>query len=287
VLLERVSDGNDQYGGLVKREGIRLLVVDDEPDTLEYFLLIGGQMGLKCDAALSGWDALELLKRSGGYDICFIDWKMPIMNGIELSREIKANGYPEPVIIMISAYDWNAIEREARAAGVDGFLSKPLFPSNIADCINSHIGAKIISSVEALEKGPVLSLEGYRILLAEDIDINREIVLALLEPTKLEIDCAVNGAEAVRLFSASPGSYDMIFMDIQMPEMDGFTATQHIRALDFEKAKKIPIVAMTANVFKEDVDRCMEAGMNAHIGKPINYEEMLDKLDLFLRRTSG
>jgi len=123
---------------------------------------------------------------------------------------------------------------------------------------------------------------GRRILLAEDMEINREIVIALFEPTLLEIDCAVNGADAVRKFSASPARYDLIFMDIQMPEMDGYEATRRIRALDIPNAKTIPIIAMTANVFREDVEKCIEAGMNNHVGKPLNFDEVLDKLKTYL-----
>ena len=283
IRLGRASGDRDHYSALVKREGIRILIVDDEAEALEYFLLLGKQMGLTCDAAGSGREAMEMLKQSGGYDICFLDWKMPEMNGIELSREIRESGLHEPVIIMITAYDWISIEQEARAAGVNGFLTKPLFPSNIADCINSHIGARIISSAENLELKPAETFEGRHILLVEDIEINREIVMALLEPTQIKIDCAVNGVEAVRIFSESPEIYDMIFMDIQMPEMDGFTATRHIRALDITKAGEIPIVAMTANVFREDIERCLDAGMNGHIGKPIDFEEMLGVLDKYLR----
>jgi len=124
--------------------------------------------------------------------------------------------------------------------------------------------------------------EGRCILLAEDVDINREIVMSLLEPTLLEIDCAVNGAEAVRKFSEAPEKYDMIFMDLQMPEMDGYEATRRIRALGVPGAKTTPIVAMTANVFREDVERCLEAGMDDHIGKPLDFDEALDKLRVYL-----
>ena len=138
-------------------------------------------------------------------------------------------------------------------------------------------------SADAAGRGE--SLEGYCILLAEDVEINREIVIALLEPTLVEIECAVNGTEAVRAFCENPERYDLIFMDLQMPEMDGLTATQEIRALDFEKAKTIPIVAMTANVFKEDVEKCIAAGMNNHIGKPIDYDDMLAMLNQYLKIT--
>jgi len=123
---------------------------------------------------------------------------------------------------------------------------------------------------------------GHRILLAEDVDINREIVQTLLEPTQLGIDCAVNGKEAVRIFSETPDKFDMIFMDIQMPEMDGYEATRRIRALDNPKAKTIPIIAMTANVFREDIEKCLAAGMNNHVGKPLDFMEVMKRLHTYL-----
>jgi CheY-like chemotaxis protein len=131
------------------------------------------------------------------------------------------------------------------------------------------------------------SFEGYRVLLAEDVEINREIVLALLEPTEISIDCAENGEEAVRLYGEAPGRYDMIFMDVQMPEVDGYEATRRIRALDTPEAKEVPIVAMTANVFREDVEKCLEAGMNDHVGKPLDFDEVLGKLQKYLPHRNG
>jgi CheY-like chemotaxis protein len=133
-----------------------------------------------------------------------------------------------------------------------------------------------------IKSSEIDSFKGYKILLAEDIDINREIVLSLLEPTSVSIDCAVNGAEAVELFSASPEKYDMIFMDVQMPEMDGYEATKRIRAMDAPNAKSVPIVAMTANVFREDIEKCRAAGMDDHVGKPINFGEVLSKMRKYL-----
>jgi CheY-like chemotaxis protein len=131
-------------------------------------------------------------------------------------------------------------------------------------------------------KEEIVTFEGRRVLLAEDVDINREIVAALLEPTMLDIDCAVDGAEALRMFEEAQDKYDLILMDMQMPEMDGLEATRRIRALGTEKAEYIPIIAMTANVFKEDIEKGMEAGMNGHLGKPLSFEEVLDKLRAFL-----
>ena len=282
VKLDRAPDESVHYNTAVNPKDIRTLVVDDEAETLEYFIELAHRMGITCDAVSGGKEALDILARDAKYDICFVDWKMPVMNGIELAHEMRARGVSEPVIIMISAYDWNAIEQDARAAGVNGFLSKPLFSSDVMNCINTHIGAKNLPHAESSNPEQAVSFEGFHILLAEDVDINREIVLALLAPTRLEIDCAVNGAEAVKLFSDAPERYDMILMDVQMPEMDGLTATQRIRALDIAKAGEIPIVAMTANVFREDIEKCLEAGMNDHIGKPLDHKELIHIIKKYL-----
>ena len=261
---------------------ISILVVDDDEETLEYFIALALRMGIYCDTASSAQEALEALVGERKYDMCFLDWKMPVKDGIELTREIRATGAYEPIIVMISSYDWVSIEKDAVDAGVNGFLPKPIFPSDLVNCINSQVGDRIITQPESAETEQPGLYKGVRILLAEDVEINREIVLSLLEPTELEIDCAENGLEAVEAFSASPESYSMIFMDMQMPEMDGLTATRSIRALDFDKARDIPIVAMTANVFREDVERCLDAGMNDHIGKPIDYSDLMDKLKKYL-----
>ena len=262
-------------------EGIRVLVVDDEQEMLEYFAEIAKRIGISCDYAINSHEALALLNENS-YSICFIDWKMPDMDGIELSRVISAGDKEKPIIIIISAYDWISAEADVKTAGIDGFLSKPLFPSDVADCISKHMFANDEPESEETEQSHVDSFEGYRILLAEDMEINREIVLGLLEFTQLQIDCAVNGIEAVQIFGASPEIYDMIFMDMQMPEMDGLTATRRIRELTVAKAKEIPIVAMTANVFREDIEQCLQAGMNDHIGKPVDQEEILKKLRRYL-----
>jgi CheY-like chemotaxis protein len=228
---------------------------------------------------------LALIEKNGQYDVYFIDWKMPGMNGIELCRHIKTNLSPssaKAVVIMISSADRTAIEKEARNAGADKFLSKPLFPSAITDTINECLGTVNLVAAEEKNKEVEADFTGKRILLAEDIDINREIVQVLLEPTHLEIDCAENGFQAVQKFSRNPESYDMIFMDVQMPEMDGYEATRKIRALDFPNAKTIPILAMTANVFREDVENCLAAGMNGHLGKPLDLGEVITALRKYL-----
>ena len=261
----------------------RMLVVDDDLDTLEFFDVLAQQMDLICDTVSNAQEALELFNRDIPYDICFIDLQMPGMNGIELAHSITQVQPKKPMIVIVSAYDWNPTELEAAEAGVNGFLPKPLFVSDVEEYINDHIGAVSDAKPDSVNHERTESFQGYRVLLAEDVEINREIVLTLLEPTLLEIDCAVDGDEAVKFFSASPERYDMILMDVQMPVMDGLKATRLIRALDSEKARKIPIVAMTANVFREDIEMCIQAGMNDHIGKPIDYDELLENLKRYLR----
>ncbi|MDR0239417.1 MAG: response regulator [Deltaproteobacteria bacterium] len=275
------SSHKDMAPGL-RGAGIRVLVVDDMPDLLEYFAIMARQIGFVCDTALSGQEALDRITQNGPYDLYFIDWNMPCMDGMELTRRIKANTSASPVVVMISATEWSVLENEAKSAGVDAFLAKPLFPSVIADCIIQCLGLARDTGAEEEQPAARASFAGRHALLAEDVDINREIILALLESTDLIIDCAENGAEAVRMFSAAPARYDMIFMDVQMPEMDGYEATRRIRALDVPQAGTIPIVAMTANVFREDVDKCLAAGMNGHVGKPINLDEILEILHKYL-----
>jgi CheY-like chemotaxis protein len=265
----------------VNWSNIKVLAVDDMRDILDYFQEIMSNLGISCDVAVSGEEALESIARQGPYDIYFVDWRMPGLDGIELSRRIKELG-SENIVIMISAVEWSSIEEEARSAGVSRFLPKPLFASAIADCINECLGLDNLLAAKNLAPALAENFEGRRIILAEDIEVNREIVLSFLEPTSISVDCAENGAEAVRLFSAAPDKYDLIFMDVQMPEMDGYQATRRIRALGAPNAKLIPIVAMTANVFREDIEKCIDAGMNDHVGKPLDIEEVMSRLRKYL-----
>jgi CheY-like chemotaxis protein len=202
---------------------------------------------------------------------------MPVMDGIQLAAEIKKRTAGKSVVIMISAAEWTSIEAEATKAGVDKFLPKPLFPSDIFNLITECMS---LDCKQIEESGANIDgiFSGRHVLLAEDVDINREIVQALLESTQIEIDCAVNGAEAVRKFKEAPGKYDAILMDLQMPEMDGYEATSQIRALKNHEAKTVKIIAMTANVFRDDIERCLEVGMNDHIGKPVDFNELIEKL---------
>jgi signal transduction histidine kinase/DNA-binding response OmpR family regulator len=272
----------------VNLSNVRILAVDDDPEVLAYTRDIAHSFGVTCDTTTNGEEALALVEKNGPYHIYFVDWKMPGMDGIMLSRELKARTSAvesESVVIMISAAEWSSVAEEAKRAGVDKFLSKPLFPSAIAEIISECLGVDKKQAEKAQAANIAKIFADRHILLAEDVEINREIVLALLEPTLLKIDCAENGAEAVRKFAESPNKYDMIFMDVQMPEMDGYEATRRIRALDVPTALTIPIVAMTANVFREDIDRCLEAGMNSHVGKPLDFNELLEKLNEYLSHT--
>jgi signal transduction histidine kinase/CheY-like chemotaxis protein len=293
----------EQPPDIVKREAesIRILAVDDDPELLKYFGEIAERFSFPHDLASGGEEALALIEKNGPYPLCFIDWKMPGMNGIELSRKIKEkNEGKNSVIIMISATEWGVIEAEAKSAGVDKFLSKPFFPSGIMDCINDYIGVDYHLANNETAEDDSGCFEGYRLLLAEDVQINQEIVITLLEHTKLEIDCADNGSAALSMYSAEPEKYDIILMDVQMPDMDGFEATRKIRAFEkelskqrnmefgvqtqtpVEPAKQVPIIAMTANVFREDIEKCLAAGMNDHLGKPIDIHEVMTKLRRYL-----
>ncbi|MDR2808289.1 MAG: response regulator [Spirochaetaceae bacterium] len=275
-----VGETTGLLGSDVNWGNIRVLVADDSTDVVQFFEDILSQLAVSYTVAANGEQALASIEKEGGFDVYFIDWKMPGIDGIELSRRIKERGGDKSIVIMISAMDWNVIADEAKAAGAYKFLSKPLFPSSIVDCINECLEVKEPAEGEAALQGN--SFEGRHLLLVDDVEINREIVLSLLESTMIEVDCAENGVQALQTFSKNPELYDLIFMDIQMPEMDGFEATRRIRMLDLPSARQVPIIAMTANVFKEDIEKCLEAGMNDHMGKPLVFDDMLAKLHKYL-----
>ena len=282
----RLKHGSAIHQGLlspdVNLNNVRIMAVDDDRDVLDYFLEIAHEFSLQCDVAGSGDEALKLLEKNGHYHIYFVDWKMPGMDGIQLVSELKAHHESsKSVVIMITVAEWSEIEKEARNAGVYKFLAKPLFPSYIADIINEALGIDQ-EQIEESQIDITGLFKGHRILIAEDVEINREIITELLEPTGIEIDCAENGVEAVKMFSAAPEKYDAIFMDVQMPEMDGYEATRRIRALKVPQAKTIKIIAMTANVFREDIEKCLDAGMEDHIGKPLDFDEVIRKLRHYL-----
>jgi len=286
-FIVRMRRGDDKSrlktAGSVHLSDTRILIVDDDTSVLEYFSEIMKGFGIQCDTASDGNEALDLVRKNGPYNIYFLDWMMPDMNGLALSKALHSESLilDNSVFIMISSIEWRMIKDEAKKAGIEKFISKPLFPSSIADAINESLGADPRCREPSQPEVDGL-FKGHRILIAEDVEINREIVIALLEPTLVEIDCAENGLIAVNMFDSAPELYDLILMDVQMPEMDGYSATQRIRALRHRNAKTIPIIAMTANVFREDIEKCLESGMNGHVGKPLVYEELIEKLHGFL-----
>ncbi|GHV53688.1 hypothetical protein FACS1894216_12170 [Synergistales bacterium] len=283
VRAERVyRESKSMLNPGVRWSNIRVLAVDDSRDIREYFRDIADRLDISCDLAQSGAEACALIEKNGPYDMYFVDWKMPVMNGIELAKRIKGFDGGKSVVIMISATEWDVIAKEARGAGVDQFLPKPLFISSVADCINECLGSESESEDSNAAGGDFDTDFGeYKVLLAEDVEVNREIVTSLLEPTKLSISCAENGREAVEMFKASP-DYDLIFMDVQMPEMDGYEATKLIRASGLPNSGSVVIIAMTANVFREDIDKCLKCGMNDHVGKPLDFAVVMRKLKKYL-----
>jgi len=283
--------GNKEYLGLlspdVNLNNVRIMVVDDDKDILDYFKEICNEFKINCSTAISGEEAIKLVEKNGRYHIYFVDWKMPGMDGIKLTSELKKhNESINSFVIMITAAEWTTIEKEARDAGVDKFLAKPLFPSHIADILNEVLG--INKKKENEEPLNIIGLfSGRRILLVEDVEINRDIVIELLRPTNIDIECAENGKEAVRIFSEAPKKFDLILMDVQMPEMDGYEATRKIRALNSPEAQTVRIIAMTANVFREDIERCLEAGMDNHLGKPLDFLDVIEKLRHYLPKNKA
>ena len=268
---------------------LNVLVADDDQLSLESCCAILEDFGMKPDGVSSGEAAVEQVvkrrKENRDYFACIIDWKMPEMDGIATTRAIrKAVGNEVPIII-ISAYDWSDIEPEARAAGANAFISKPLFRSRLAKTFSSLVGEE----EPAQQAEPIVSLnnmnlEGYRVLIAEDNDLNAEIATEILEMTGLAVDRACNGAEAVDMMSAGEdGCYDLVFMDIQMPFMNGYDATRAIRAMDRDYCKQVPIVAMTANAFAEDVQAAKTVGMNEHIAKPLDLNVLAATLHKWLK----
>ena len=262
---------------------LRALVVDDEPSACEYIHLLMNRCGIFCETANSGARALELLTEArdsgNSYDLCLIDWVMPGMDGIETVRRIREILADTPLII-VTAYDVSDVRQEAKALGVNTFLSKPLFQSTVFDMLSTLFakGADKQGKSGAKPQFPT-EFNGMRLLLAEDNAMNREIATAILKKGGFEVDNAMNGREALDRFLASPaGTYKAILMDIQMPVMDGHESSRAIRASDHPDSKSIPILAMTANAFTEDITAAISAGMNGHISKPINIENLFGTL---------
>jgi signal transduction histidine kinase/DNA-binding response OmpR family regulator len=257
---------------------VSVLSVGGTADTGNYVREAARRLGFAYEMANDGEAARALLEKNGAYDVTFIDGRIPDI--VDLAERIGRFKGAHHIAAIVSTLEWEVIAERSRNIGIHHFLSKPVLPSDIVDCLRECYDMRHSARQRERE---VDSLAGHNILLAEDVDINREVVLSLLEPTHLGIVCATNGAEAVKLFTEAPQDYEMIFMDVQMPEMDGYEATRRIRASGAPNARTIPIVAMTANVFREDVEKCLAAGMDDHIGKPISLGDVLGKLRQHLR----
>jgi len=288
-LTKGAEQKQDLLRSGINLSSIRVLVIDCDPDSLAYFEDITQGIGISCDTAENHEEALRLVREKGAYNIYFINPLLQgAMNGIELAKELKAesDAAANSIEVLFSGMDWSAIADVAKAAGINKYIQTPLFPSTVRDIISDYLGIPETRQPEETHVDATGLFAGKHILLAEDVEVNREIVLAMLESTLIGIDCAENGAQAVHMFCEAPDMYEMIFMDVQMPEMNGYEATRTIRALDIPKAKTIPIVAMTANVFREDIEKCIEAGMNGHVGKPLVYDEVLGQLRLYLQESA-
>ncbi|MCR5847910.1 MAG: response regulator [Lachnospiraceae bacterium] len=208
------------------------------------------------------------------YNLILVDWKMPGMDGVETTRQIRLISGTESAIIILTAYNWDDIIEEAVSAGVDSFIAKPLFASNVVEEFRLAFEKKKDSG--EVKKA---DLKGKRILLAEDMEVNAEIMGMVLNMREMEVEYAKNGKEALDLFSShEEGYFDAILMDMNMPEMDGLESTTKIRALERNDAKSIPIIALTANAFDEDVQRSLQAGMNAHLSKPVEPDILFETL---------
>jgi PAS domain S-box-containing protein len=267
-------------------KALRIFAVDDDPYETNYFRGLANDLGMFCDTAENEDETLTKIENSSDhpFDIIYINLHMPNMSGIKLAKKLLNHNISSRIVLMSYITHWNEdVEQKAAQAGVDGFFSKPLFSSQIINNITYHMLAEK-DSATSLKKEDLFQgiFSGLKILLAEDIEINREIVISLLESTGVVIDSAENGLEAIKLFQENPFAYHAILMDIHMPKMDGFEATQKIRQLNLGNSKDIPIIAMTANVFKEDIEKCLAAGMNDHVGKPLDIDDLRNKLKKYL-----
>ena len=255
---------------------VRVLIADDDEVLRETTADTLRAMGAEADTVKGGLEAVQKVLDGAEYQVVLLDWKMPDLDGVETARRIRAKTGDKVPIMLISAYDWSDLETEAKDAGVTGFISKPLFRSTLYNRLNDVLGTKHENGSSEDENADIA---GMRILVTEDIDINWEIISMLLGAQGVETERAVNGKEAVdRMKSAREGEFDLIFMDIQMPVMNGIEATKQIRALEDPWASRIPIIAMTADAFSENVAECLEAGMNGHIAKPIDMKLVLKEI---------
>ena len=278
----RVQTGTRREEKIAELAGLKALVVDDDFNTCDSVAKLLTRVGMRAEWTLSGREAVLRARQSIELgDPCrayIIDWRLPDMNGIEVTRQIRSLNDDTPIIIL-TAYDWSDIEAEAKAAGVTAFCSKPMFLSDLRDTLLTAIGHMQTADEQDILPGKNADFRGRHILLVEDNELNREIAMTILHEYGFLVDTAENGAVAVeKIRTSDPGRYDLVLMDVQMPVMDGCTATRRIRALKDPARAAVPIVAMTANVFEEERKRAFDCGMNGFLSKPIVVEELIDAL---------
>ena len=278
----RIQPENHRIEKIAELEGLKALVVDDDFNTCDSVTKMLVKVGMRSEWTLSGKEAVlrarQSMEMGDAFHAYIIDWRLPDMNGIEVTRQIRSLGDDTPIIIL-TAYDWSDIEVEARAAGVTAFCSKPMFMSDIRETLMAAIGQKQAGADDNILPAADSDFRGRRILLVEDNELNSEIAVALLSEYGFQVDTAEDGAEAVeKVKNSRPGDYDLVLMDVQMPVMNGYEATEQIRSLDDPALAGITILAMTANAFDEDRKKALECGMNGFLSKPIVIEELISTL---------
>ena len=289
----RLQEEEDRELTVQRLTGLRSLVVDDSFSTCDSVTKMLAQIGMRAEWTLRGKEAVlharQAVETGDPFAAYIIDWALPDLSGIEVARQIRAVAGANTPIIVLTAYDWSAFEEEARAAGVTAFCNKPIFLSELRDVLAAAVDESALPKKSEPVVPPVEEqLRGRRLLLVEDNELNREIAQELLEESGFAVETAENGALGVeKLKGSAHGYYDLVLMDIQMPVMDGYHATEAIRALDDPVLASIPIVAMTANAFEDDVKKALAAGMNAHLSKPINIDKVVKTLDAILTKGSG
>ena len=287
VAVTLMDDTRKAYGETENfdPQEMSVLIIDDDPVACEHAKLVLEKVGISAEIAESGKQALEMVSlrqtRRDPYNLILVDWKMPEMDGVETTRKIREVVHDESAIIILTAYSWDDVLEEATSAGVDSFLAKPLFAATVIDEFKAAVSRKIESESEQAGKA---ELAGRHVLLAEDVAINAEIMMMVLQSRDMMADLAENGRIAVEKFAASePGYYSAVLMDMRMPEMDGLEATRKIREMDRPDAAEIPIIALTANAFDEDVQRSMQAGLNAHLSKPVQPDVLFETLESLIK----
>ncbi|MDR3288310.1 MAG: response regulator [Peptococcaceae bacterium] len=282
VRLEIEESGKPRFDEKLNMSHLRVLLIDEDEETRGYVSRIMKEFGMETRIAATDEEGLSLLRdacqKKEPYDLMFVSWQR-LDDGLAGVRRIKEE-FDTPVVVVLSGWEWNEAENQVIAAGATAVIAKPLFASILLDTIQAIVGAP--PKDEGLMISRRHSFAGYTILLAEDIEIHRIILERYLTDTGVQIDHAENGRVALEMFKKNPQKYDLILMDIHMPEMNGYEATRGIRDLDLPKAPEVPIIAMTANVFVEDIDKCLRNGMNDHLAKPIQVEQLFAKLRYYL-----